>query len=76
MPNPNPEIIEVMAEHSVPRLRAIIAELEQQRDVLVDQVLDSEYLSDLRRLQEDLKTYGKPLYRHYFRSNSYKVPGR
>lgn len=76
MPNPNPEIIEVMSTHSLARLRAIIAELEQQRDALVDQILAIDYLDEVDGLQEDLKTFGIPGFRHYFKSNGYKVPGR
>lgn len=72
MANPHPEIIKIMATHDRYQLLKIIAELERQRDSLVNSIRHDAP----RDLVEDLEAFGVPNFKAYFKSNDYVVPGR
>lgn len=67
-----PEMIEILATHDRYQLLKVIAELERQRDSLVDAI----ELAGDRNLREDVWTFGRPNFKSYFKDNGYVVPGR
>lgn len=71
MPN-SPEMIEIMATHNRFQLLRIIADLERQRDSLVEAI---ERDGD-PNLRDDVEAFGVPNFKSYFKSNDYVVPGR